>query len=150
MKSKRIIGLLAGLLVVGATASAAQKTAFEVTKGKALELHRSLIGYAAPQVKAKIAASAQAAKDYLANCGRECDLHAFLAKDLKARFARTTGEQFQLLEALVFAEAFKDMSELDQMRLQDTMERQAQLMQLMSNISKMVHDTLKGIIQNMR
>ena len=39
---------------------------------------------------------------------------------------------------------------MDQMDLQDAMEKQARILQLMSNISKMVHDTLKGIIQNMR
>jgi len=42
------------------------------------------------------------------------------------------------------------MSELDKTRLQDAMEKQAQPVRLMSNISKMVHDTLKGIVRNLR
>ena len=150
MKSKGILGILVVLLSAGPLLSAVEKTSFQTAKGKAFELHRSLIGYASPQAKAKISASAQAAKGYLAKCGRDCDLHAFLTRDLKGRFSRTAGDELQLLEALVFAEAVNDMSKLDQLNLQDTMQKQAQLLQLISNISKMVHDTLKGIIQNMR
>jgi len=36
------------------------------------------------------------------------------------------------------------------MKLRDEMEKQAQMIRLMSNLSKTAHDTLKGIIQNMR
>ena len=104
MKTRAIAGLLAGLWVAGALALAAQKAGFETAKAQALELRRSLIGYAAPQVKAKITASAQAARDYLARCGREYDLEKFCSKDLKTRFSRLTNEQVQLLMALVFAE----------------------------------------------
>jgi vacuolar-type H+-ATPase subunit I/STV1 len=44
----------------------------------------------------------------------------------------------------------EEIDQLDQMALQDAMQKQAQLLQLMSNISKMLHDTLKGIIQNLK
>lgn len=44
----------------------------------------------------------------------------------------------------------EDIGQLDQVALQDAMQKQAQILQLISNISKMMHDTLKGIIQNLR
>jgi hypothetical protein len=44
----------------------------------------------------------------------------------------------------------EEIDQLDQLALQDAMQKQAQIMQLMSNISKIQHDTLKGIIQNLR
>ena len=43
-----------------------------------------------------------------------------------------------------------EINQLNQLALQDAMQKQAQLLQLMSNISKMLHDTLKGIIQNLK
>jgi len=149
MKSMGIFALLA-VLSAGVILPAAEKMSFQTAKAQAFELHRSLIADASPQVRAKITASAQAARAYLAKCGRKCDLHAFLTKDLGRRFARPTGEQFRLLEALAFAEAFEDMGQLDQLDLQDAMQKQSQILQLLSNLSKMEHDTLKAIIQNMR
>jgi len=44
----------------------------------------------------------------------------------------------------------EDIDQLDQLAMQDAMQKQAQILQLMSNISKMLHDTLKGIIQNLK
>lgn len=44
----------------------------------------------------------------------------------------------------------EDMGQMDQLDLQDAMQKQSQILQLMSNISKMIHDTLEGIIQNLR
>ncbi len=150
MKNQRVVRFLAGLLVVGLTASAADKADFGATKGKALDLHRSLIGYASPQVKTKITASAQAAKGYLAKCGRTCDLGKFTTMDLKTRFTEPRGKELQLLQALVFAETVGDDSQLDSIELQDKMQKQQQFIQTISNIMKSEHDTLKAIIQNLR
>ena len=47
-------------------------------------------------------------------------------------------------------QSLEDISQLDQLALQDAMQKQAQILQLISNIMKMEHDTLKGIIQNLR
>ncbi len=44
----------------------------------------------------------------------------------------------------------EEIDQLDQLALQDAMQKQAQILQLMSNISKTLHDTLKGIIQNLK
>jgi hypothetical protein len=44
----------------------------------------------------------------------------------------------------------EEIDQLDQLALQDAMQKQAQILQLISNISKIQHDTLKGIIQNLR
>jgi predicted nucleic acid-binding Zn-ribbon protein len=44
----------------------------------------------------------------------------------------------------------EEIDQLNQLDLQDAMQKQAQLLQLMSNISKQIHDTLKGIIQNLK
>ena len=43
-----------------------------------------------------------------------------------------------------------DMSRMDQLALQDAMTKQATMLQTLSNIMKMQHDTLKAIIQNLR
>jgi len=43
-----------------------------------------------------------------------------------------------------------DMNDLDRMQLQDAMNKQQQAMQILSNILKNAHDTLKAIIQNTR
>ena len=42
------------------------------------------------------------------------------------------------------------MTQMDQLILQDAMEKQAQYLQTISNIMKMQNDTLKAIIQNVR
>jgi hypothetical protein len=47
-------------------------------------------------------------------------------------------------------ESMEDMSQQLQMQLQDAMNKQQQAMQILSNIMKNQHDTLKAIIQNMR
>jgi len=150
MKNRVFIRTFAVILALGPLLAAPEKMSFQTAKAQAIELHRSLIGFATPPVRAKITASAQAARTYLAKCGKACDLETFLSKDLQRRFARAGGDKLRLLEALVFAETFRDMGPMDQLNLQDTMEKQAQILQLISNISKMIHDTLKGIIQNMR
>jgi hypothetical protein len=46
--------------------------------------------------------------------------------------------------------SLEEIDQLDQLAFQDAMQKQAQILQLMSNISKMLHDTLKGIIQNLK
>jgi len=43
-----------------------------------------------------------------------------------------------------------EMSQLDQMSLQDTMQKQAQQIQTISNIAKNLRDTAKAIIDNIR
>ena len=43
-----------------------------------------------------------------------------------------------------------DMSQLDMMKLQDAMQKEAQLMQMMSNMMKAMHDTSMAIIRNMK
>jgi hypothetical protein len=130
--------------------ASADKPSFQTAKTQAVGLHRSLISAASPSVRAKITASAQAAREYLAKCGRACDLQAFLAKDLRGRFTVKKDLDLQVLQALAFGEAFSDISQADQLKLQNEMEKQTQMIQLMSNISKTTHDTLKGIIQNLR
>ncbi len=150
MDKKVLTGSLALILMVGPLLAAPEKMTFQEAKSKAAELHGSLIGSASPAVKARITASAQAARSYLAKCGAKCDLGTFLSADLKRRFTRVRPDELQLLETLAFSETVSDMSQMDQLKLQDAMQKQAQMMQTLSNISKMTHDTLKGIIQNMR
>jgi len=47
-------------------------------------------------------------------------------------------------------QTMSDMSQMMQLDLQDAMNKQAQAMQILSNIMKAQHDTLKAIINNMR
>lgn len=150
MKTSPVIGSLALLLALSLPAAPAQKPAFQTAKEQALGLRGSLMSAAAPGVRAKIAASAEAARTYLAKCGRSCDLHAFLTKEIGRRFTPKKDAESRLLETIIFAETLSEMSELDQMALQDEQQKQQQLIQTISQIMKMSHDTLKAIIQNMR
>ncbi len=150
MRKELLAGSLAFILLAGPLLAAPQKMTFQEAKSKAVELHGSLIGSASPAVKARITASAEAARDYLAECGAKCDLGTFLSRDLKRRFPRVRPAELELLEALTFAETVSDMSRVDQLRLQDSMQKASRMMQTISNISKTTHDTLKSIIQNMR
>ena len=43
-----------------------------------------------------------------------------------------------------------DLTQMSQLELQDAMSKQAQTLQMMSNIMKQQHDTMSAIIQNMR
>jgi len=52
------------------------------------------------------------------------------------------------LEALL--ETMGDQSQMDKMKLQDAMNSQSQLMQMMSNLSKMFHDTAMAIVRNLK
>jgi hypothetical protein len=150
MKKAVFAGSLALIILVGPLPAAPQKMTFQEAKSKAVELHASLIGSASPAVKARITAAAQAARSYLAKCGARCDLETFLSADLKRRFSRVRPDELQVLETLSFAETVSDMSQINMLDLQNAMQKQAQLIQVISNIAKTTHDTLKSIIQNMR
>jgi len=133
-----------------AAAGLAQEISYESTRIEALELHRSLIGYAEKEVRAKITASAQAAKAYLAECGQKCDLNLFLSNDLKKRFPGLADKALQLLMALIFAETVGDEGQFEKIDLKDTMQKQQQFIKTISNIMKNLHDTLKAILQNIK
>jgi hypothetical protein len=150
MKSKWIIGFLAGVLSFGVAAAAPAKAPLEVAKGQALALHQSLIAEAKPPVRAKIAASARAAQGFVARSPGHCDLQKFLVRDLRTRFPLVTGQQLDVLLTLAFAETMSDMSQLDQLKLQDQLQKLSQTVQLISDISKNQNDTLKAIIGNLR
>lgn len=150
MKMKLVIGLMVGLFVVGTVQAAKSQNAFETTRRRALEVHAALISHTAPQVRAKISASAVAFRKYLAGCGRNCRLYRFSSEDLRARFKRVPERELHLLMALAFAEAISDMTQMDQLALQDTMQKEQQFIQTISDIMKDENDTLKAIINNLR
>lgn len=149
MKKVVFTGILALVLLVGPILAAPQKMTFQEAKSKAVELHASLIGSASPGVKARITATAQAARSYLAKCGARCDLGTFLSADLKRRFSRVRPDEIQVLETLAFAEVVSEMSQMEVLELQSTMQNQAQLIQMISNVSKLTHDTAMSIIRKM-
>lgn len=123
---------------------------FESTRSEALELYASLISRAIPQVRAKISASAQAFKNYLAQCSRSCDLYQFCFRDLMARFTSLTDSQVHLLMTLVFAEAVSNMSQQMQLQLKTVMQIENRLFTTVSNVLKTQHDTLNASISNIR
>jgi hypothetical protein len=86
MKRSALAGSLAFLLASFLLAAPARKPTFKTAKDQAIGLHRSLVPLASPQVRAKITATAKAARAYLAQCGRNCDLHTFLTEDIGRRF----------------------------------------------------------------
>lgn len=150
MKTKLGIGFMVGLFLVGTVQAATSQKAFESTRKRALEVRASLISHAAPQVRAKISASAVAFRKYLSGCGRNCGFYRFMSGDLRARFKRLPERELHLLMSLVFAEAVLDMSQMDQLALQDAMQKEGQCIQTISEIMKNENDTLKAIIKNMR
>jgi len=141
---------MVGLFVVGTVQASKSQNAFETTRKRALEVHASLISQAAPPVRAKITASAAATRTYLATCGRNCNLYRFSSGDLRARFKRVPERELHLLMALAFAEAVSDMTQMDQLVLQDAMQKEQQFVQTISDIMKNQNDTLKAIINNLR
>jgi hypothetical protein len=150
MKTKGIVIFLSAVLTFGVVAPAAGQTAFAAAKVKALDLHRSLIGFAAPQVRGKITASAQAVKSYLAQCGRGCDLEKFSASDLGNRFGRLSDSELSLLKALVFSELVGDSNRMDNIEMQDNLQAQQQFIQTILTIMKSQNDTLMEIIRKLR
>jgi hypothetical protein len=139
-----------GLLAFGVARAAPARASFEVARGQALAVHQSHIADATPAVRAKITASAQAGKDWLARNPQSRDLHEFFAQDLRKRFPRATEQQLNVLMTLAFAETVSDMNQMDQLKLQDSQQKLAQVVQTISNLMKTENDTLKAIIQNMR
>jgi hypothetical protein len=123
---------------------------FESTRNEALELYASLISRAAPQVRAKISASALAFKNYLAQCSRSCDLYQFCLKDLTARFTSLTDTQVHLLMALVFAEGVSNMSQQMQLQLKTVMQIETRFMIAISNVMKSQTNALNASISNIR
>jgi hypothetical protein len=146
MKRTCIIGLLAGVLAIGITGAAPAKTPFETARGQAIALHRSLINDAKPQVRVKISASARAAKSYLVRSRQDCDLYQFCANDLRTRFPRITEQELQVLMVLVSAEIFSD-SQMANIDLQNVLQKQQQLIQLISNVAKSQEDTALSVIR---
>jgi hypothetical protein len=149
MNRKAVIGSLSLFLAAAVLPAPAEKLSFQTAKAQALGLHRDLIAFAFPAVRSGITASAKAARAYLAQCGRACDLHAFLMKDIRGRFSLRKKAESRLLESLIFWVTIADMSELDQMELQDAQQLN-EVMSTLSAISKNSHDALKAIIQNLR
>lgn len=123
---------------------------FESTRKKALDLYASLISRAAPQVRAKINASALDFKNYLAQCSRSCDLYQFCFKDLMARFTSLTDTQVHLLMVLVFAEAASNMSQQMQLELKTVMQIEQRFMSAISNAMKATLEIQKATISNIR
>ncbi len=150
MKMKLAIGFMVGLFVLGSAQASKPQNSFETTRKRALEVHAALIPHVAPQVRAKISASAVAFRKYLVGCGRNCRLYRFSSEDLRARFKRVPERELHLLMALAFAEAVSDMTQMDQLALQDTMQQEQQFIQTISDIMKDENDTLKAIINNLR
>ncbi len=150
MKPALIIGSLVASLAIGVAAAPPARTPFETARGQALALHQSLIGSVKPQARAKISAAARAAKACLTQNPRSCNLHAFLTQDLRTRFPQITPAQLDVLMTLAYAETMADLSQEDQLVLQESMQQQAQMIQTISSIMKSEHDTVKAIIQNLR
>jgi hypothetical protein len=123
---------------------------FESTRSEALELYASLISRATPQVRAKISASAQAFKNYLAQCSRNCDLYQFCFRDLMARFTSLTDSQVHLLMTLVFAEAVSNMGQQMQLQLKTVMQIENRLYTTVSNVLNTQRDALNASIDNIR
>jgi hypothetical protein len=123
---------------------------FESTRSEALELYASLISRGIPQVRAKISASAQAFKNYLAQCSRSCDLYQFCFRDLMGRFTNLTDLQVHLLMTLVFAEAVSNMNQQMQLQLKTGMQTETRIFTTVSNVLKTQRDTLNASISNIR
>ena len=77
-----------------------------------------------------------------------------LVSGLERKLSTLERKKAELLEKIKMVETematMTDMSQQLQLQLQDAMNKSQQAMQILSNIMKNQHDTLKAIIQNMR
>ncbi len=152
MRRRRIgLGLLTAFLAAAAVQAAApdDRAAFEAAKRRALELHAALISKVAPSARAKIAASAQAGRAYLAGCRRSCDLHRFLSADLTARFTRLSQKQLDLLVVLTFAEAVKMGTEVKREAF-DARDPSQRSYETLSEMIAKIETTAESIVQNIK
>ncbi len=152
MKRTLIVAATLVLLGLGTVHAAprSDKVPFATTKRQIIELHASLITRAAPPVRARISASAEAARQYLATCGRSCRLYPFLRKDLTRRFTRLTDPEFRLLFGLVFAEMAQSNAEATELRLQEIFNKENQVLSLLTNLLNEKHETTSSVIDNLK
>ena len=146
MKTKWILGLLAGTLIAATAAGAPPKPVLDTVRAQALAAHRSLINEANPQVRAAISAAARAGREFVMHPPKDADLSQFLSQDLRARLPRITDQQLQILLVLAFAEMTTDAQMADQ-DLQNALQKQQQALQMLSNISKNINDTAMAVIR---
>lgn len=71
---------------------------------------------------------------------------------LKAPSSEMTADSVaeELQRVVVLANTAEENEQMAQMDLQDALQKRQQTLQMMSNMSKMLHDTAKNMIQNMR
>jgi hypothetical protein len=121
---------------------------FENLRERYLALHQSLLAKAAPRVRAKIAAAAQAAKQYLGRCAQHCDLYRFTARDLRTRFPRLREKELRVMTVLVVAEVMSDDegAELVTGALQNNLDEMQQSLQEVSAIMSAISETQNAII----
>lgn len=150
MKMKWAVGLASGCFVVGSVLAAEPRVTFESTRAGAIKFHASVISGAAPQVRARVSASAAAFRRYLAGCGRNCRLYQFLSEDLRTRFKRVSERELHLLMTLVFAEATADMTDLKKMDMQNTLQDYQRAVETISNVAREESDDAKKILGNLR
>ncbi len=85
---------------------------------------------------------------------REITYRELIAPDLVTveKTEVMTKEQAKALIAKMESQlaTLADTSQQDMMKLQDAMNKQAQLMQMMSNLMKMFHDTASAIVRNLK
>ncbi|MCX8161344.1 MAG: hypothetical protein N3G18_10535 [Candidatus Saccharicenans sp.] len=147
MKARVISVPLAFILVISLLGAPSQKLTPQAAKEQALSLHSSLMPYASSEVRAKITAAARAAIGYLQKCGQKCDLHAFLTQEVNRRFSLKTKKEIDLLETLVYAEMFRESSEMDSRPIQNILRKQQKVSQAVSSAGKISNDTALSIIR---
>ncbi len=142
----------AAVLCVGTVLAAPspQKARIGITRQQLVALHASIISRAAPPVRLRINASAEALKQYVARCGQSCDVDSFLRGDLTRRFTRLADPELRLLVGLTLGQAFVTESEAAAVRLQQLMQMKQQLVSMLTELLSEKNSTESSVVNNIK
>ncbi len=151
MRTIPLVGA-AAVLCVGTVLAAPspQKARIGITRQQLVALHASIISRAAPPVRLRINASAEALKQYVARCGHGCDVDSFLRGDLKRRFTRLTDPELRLLVGLTLGQAFVTESEAAALRLEELIREKDQLVGMLTDLLNEKNSTESSVVNNIK
>jgi hypothetical protein len=171
--------LLVIVLLVGSPVLAQSNRATANSPGTAREVHRDftleqaalgraqrLASLIQPEAKVKLDLATRALLTHLASGFENVDSYAIVQQELHSKFARLSTEQSNLLSFYVLAEAarllshprelkrklngLKEMSEMNSLRLQMTMDRRSKFISTLSNMMKKISTTQDTLVQNIK
>jgi hypothetical protein len=119
-----------------------------------------------PDTRAKLDPVTERLLGHLATNSRKVDLDSLVQQEIRSKYPKISNEQPNLLSFYVFAEAARiisvqddlknkldglnEMSEMNSLRLQMTMDRRSKFISTLSNIMKKISTTQDTLVQNIK